>query len=447
MAVWQDVITGSSKKELVLSVERAVSLGTLAPGQPLPSVRMLARHLGVSATTVVGAVAELRQRGVIVTNERRTSVIAPVPPLKLATAARAVPPPAPRGVDLGHGGPDRALLPAARAALRAVAEESATPRLYGQPTIDAELRDLVLPGFGDLGIQIDADHVGVTSGALDLVERALLVSCRPGDRVVVEDPGYPDVFDLLRAAGLQPLPVAVDDEGLRPAALDAALRQGATALIHTPSAQNPFGSCLTERRARELSAVLAEWPDLVVIEDHHLSLVEPPRVTLAGRVRRWAVARSMAKSLGPDLRLAVVAAEPHLFARVFGRQALGPGWVSHVLQRTVVHLLRDPAVQERLRRAGDAYEARRTALLTELSARGIEAHGMTGLNVWVPVTEEGATALDLSHRGWVVSPGGAYRMRSAPGLRVTTSTLDVAEVPRLADDIAYALRPRTARSG
>ncbi|MGV9386461.1 aminotransferase class I/II-fold pyridoxal phosphate-dependent enzyme [Nonomuraea sp. NPDC003707] len=447
MSAWQDVITGCSKKELVHSVELAVSSGALTPGQAIPSVRVLARHLGVSASTVVGAFAELRQRGVIVTSERRTGVIAPAPPLKAQPAARPEPRAEPAGVDLSHGGPDRALLPVLQPALRAVAEESHTPRLYGQAMIDPDLRDLVLPQLHGLRIDVAADHVGVTSGALDLVERALLASCRTGDRVIVEDPGYPDVFDLLRAMGLQAVPVAVDDEGLRPDAVREAMRQGAAALIHTPTAQNPYGSSLTGTRAGELAEILAGWPEVVVIEDHHLSLLEPTHATLAGRVSRWAVARSVAKSLGPDLRLAVVTAEPQLFARVLGRHALGPGWVSHLLQRTVVHLLADEAVRERLGHARQTYDARRTALLSALRARDLTAHGATGLNVWIPVVEEGSAALELANRGWAVSPGGAYRKRCPPGLRVTTSTLDVADAPRLADDLAHALRPRAARRG
>lgn len=446
MTRWQEAITGRSKKDLVNSVERAISTGALAPGEPLPSVRVVARHLGISATTVASAIAELRQRGVIVTNERRTSIVAPVPPLKLEVA-RPAPAPAPPGVDLSHGGPDRELLPSLEPALMAVAADNRTPRLYGQAMIDPELRHLVRPQLLDLGLRDGSHHLGLTNGALDLVERALLVTCRPGDRVIVEDPGYPDLFDLIRAIGLQAAPVRVDDEGLQPDALRAALRRGAAALVHTPSAQNPFGSGLTDRRASELSEVLTEWPDVVVIEDHHLSLVEPPNATLAGRVARWAVARSVAKSLGPDLRLAFVAAEPHLFSRVLGRHALGPGWVSHVLQRTVVHLLRDSVVQRQIQLARETYDARRNALLTELRRRGIPAHGATGLNVWIPVTEEGTASLDLAHRGWVVSPGGAYREACPPGLRVTTSTLAVADAPALADDIADVLRPRTSRSG
>ncbi|MQA26059.1 MAG: aminotransferase class I/II-fold pyridoxal phosphate-dependent enzyme [Micromonosporaceae bacterium] len=445
MADWRDVITGGGKDELARSVERAISSGVLSPGERLPSVRTLARRLGISPTTVAAAVAELRRRGMIVTSERRTSVVASAPPLILS-AGRSVAV-ASTVANLTHGGPDQELLPALEPALRAVAAENREPKLYGQPMIDPQLRELAVAQLAELGLSLSCDQVGVTSGALDLVERALLATCRPGDRVVVEDPGYPDLFDLLRANGLQAVPVAVDDEGLRPAGLRSVLDDGATALVHTPSAQNPYGSFLSERRAAELAAVLAGWPDVVVIEDHHLSMVEPPRASLAGRVARWAVARSVAKSLGPDLRLAVVAAEPHLFSRVLGRHALGPGWVSHLLQRTVVQLLRDPATPGRLEHARQTYAARRDALLEELRRRGVVCHGATGLNVWIPVADEGGATLALAHRGWAVSAGGVFRHASPPALRVTTSTLSVRDAPRLAEDMAQILRTRPSRSG
>jgi DNA-binding transcriptional MocR family regulator len=121
--------------------------------------------------------------------------------------------------------------------------------------------------------------------------------------------------------------------------------------------------------------------------------------------------------------------------------------MSYVLQRLVLHLLRDLAVEDQLRNARETYGARRNALLDELRDRGIRGHGATGLNVWLPVAEEGPVALDLAHRGWVVSPGGAYRQAFPPGVRVTTSPLDVTDAPTLIGDIAEALRPRTARSG
>src|SRR6185436_21005556 len=93
-------------------------------------------------------------------------------------------------------------------------------------------------------------------------------------------------------------------------------------------------------------------------------------VTLIDRTRpSWAIVRSVSKSLGPDLRVALLASDARTHARVEGRQTLGIRWVSHILQRIVVALWRDrtPA------RAGRVYTERREALLRELRARGIAA--------------------------------------------------------------------------
>ena len=67
--------------ELVESVEAAVVSGALAPGQRLPSVRSLAAHIGLSPGTVASGIAELRRRGVVVTEPRRGARIGPAPPL------------------------------------------------------------------------------------------------------------------------------------------------------------------------------------------------------------------------------------------------------------------------------------------------------------------------------------------------------------------------------
>jgi DNA-binding transcriptional MocR family regulator len=431
-------ITASSAAELVRQIESAVAAGTLTPGQPLPSVRHLARELGLSPVTVAAGLAELRRRGVVQSEPRRGTRIGQGPPIG---AARS-PLPVPTGArDLSLGNPDPALLPDLRAVLARCAPP---PRLYGEPQ---ELDGLVELAREQLRADgVPAEHLCVVSGALDGIERVLQAHLRPGDRVAVENPGYAALFDLLRAHGLLLEPVAVDQRGMLPDELRAALRRGACAVVITPRGQNPTGAALDATRAHELATVLEQHPQALVIEDDHLGLLaggELHSVHARGRqLERWAATRSVAKALGPDLRLAVLAGDADTIARVQGRQQCGPGWVSHLLQKLVLEMWSDPRVHQLIVRANSVYAQRRQRLLACLHANGVAAQGASGLNVWISVHEEAATIGALIQRGWVLAPGAPYRLAgSRPGVRATISTLAEPEAERLAADIADVLAP------
>jgi DNA-binding transcriptional MocR family regulator len=136
--------------------------------------------------------------------------------------------------------------------------------------------------------------------------------------------------------------------------------------------------------------------------------------------------------------VSIVAGDEASIARVEGRMRLGAGWVSSVLQRLVVQMWLDPAVDRLIDRARDDYGRRRRALLTALADRGVAAHGHTGINVWVPVVDELSAVAALHERGWAVAPGALYRLASPPGLRITVSPLSMSDVDRLADAVVAA---------
>lgn len=431
----QTYISGSTSVNIAQSVEKAVAGGKLATGTVLPPVRSLAGHLAVSPATVAAAYRLLKERGVVIADGRRGTRIRFAPPI-----AGPRDTPLPRGTrDLSDGNPDPALLPDLSEALRRVALEQ---RLYGSEQNDGELLSRAREQFLADGVPVE--HLAVVSGALDGIERVLRERLRPGDRVAVEDPCFTGVLDLLSSLSLVPVPVRVDDEGLLPAELRKALRS-VSALVVTPRAQNPTGAAFSTRRARELRAVLAAHREVVVVEDDHAGTAAGSAYhTLIDRTReRWAVVRSVSKFLGPDLRVALLASDAQTHARVEGRQILGIRWVSHILQRIVVKLWRERSIQ----RAGRIYTERRNALLEAVAARGIHAHGASGLNVWIPVVEESATVQALLHEGWAVKAGERYRIQTPPAIRVTISTLEPAEAIRFADALARVVSPGRKGSG
>jgi DNA-binding transcriptional MocR family regulator len=446
MGAIQKDIRGRRAAAIAASVEAQVREGRLAPGAALPTVRALARRLEVSPTTVAAAYRTLRARGLVVAAGRRGTRVSPAPPVPpTAFAPRPLPP----GVrDLATGNPDPALLPRLAPALARLARADPDPHLYAEAVHLPALLERAAADFAADGIPADA--LSVVSGALDGIERVLLAHLRPGDAVAVEDPAFAGVLHLVRALGLVPVAVAVDDAGPRPAPLARALRGGARAFVLTPRAHNPFGSALDAARAAALRAVLHEHPGVLVVEDDHAGAaagVAAHSVCAAG-VERWAVVRSVSKTLGPDLRLAVLAGDAETVARVEGRQLLGTRWVSHLLQHLVVDLWADRTVQRLLARAARTYAERRAALVGALEARGIPAHGRSGLNVWIPVPEETAAVQGLLAAGFAVRAGEVYRLEAPPAIRVTTAALPAEQAPRLAEALARLLAPagRTAGS-
>ncbi|MEO3805450.1 aminotransferase class I/II-fold pyridoxal phosphate-dependent enzyme [Nonomuraea sp. B1E8] len=436
-------IAGGSASEIAAGVEAAVSEGRLPPGRMLPPVREAAASAGVSPGTAAAAYRLLRERGVVETAGRRGTRVRPRPASTFREEIRIEVPPGVR--DLSQGNPDPALLPALHEALAAAARaHEERPALYGTGD-DEEL--LALAGARLRADGLSPAPLAITSGTLDAVERVLAVHLRPGDAVAVEDPGWTSLLDLVTAMGLRIVPMRLDDDGPLPDELGRALRAGARAVVVTARAQNPTGAAVSAARAAGLRELLAAHPDVLLVEDDHGSgFVDLPLHPLAGVTRRWILVRSTAKSLGPDLRLALVTGDPTTLDRLRGRQRLATGWVSHLLQRAVAHLWRTEAVDTQAVAA--AYARRRDGLVEALAVRGITAHGRTGLNVWVPVADESTAITRLLARGWAAAPGARNRVATPPALRLTTATLGQDEIVGLADDLAAALRPAsTGRYG
>jgi DNA-binding transcriptional MocR family regulator len=428
-------LQGSTAKEISASVEAGVRSGQLAPGEQLPPVRELADQLGVSPTTVAAAYGDLRRRGITAGAGRAGTRVRGAPPVSSRGSLTV-----PAGTrDLITGGPDPELLPElpARPARRAA-------RMYAQAPVAPRLRRLAAEQLAADGI--DATSLMITGGALDGIERVLATWLTPSDRIIVEDPGHAVTFDLVAAMGYTAVPVPVDDLGIRPGELADALARGAGAVIMTPRAQAATGAAWDADRAAEIGAVLRRFPSVGVIEDDHAGPVAGvPAYSVSAGSRQWVTIRSVSKSLGPDLRLAVLAGDEATVARVAGRQALGTGWVSYQLQELVADLWADPSVIRALRTAAQVYARRGEALRSALLEHGIAASGRSGFTCWVRVRDEDGVASSLAEAGWAVAPGQRFRVAAPPGVRISFATLGADDAASFAGDFARALRHRPSR--
>ena len=446
-------VLGHGSGDIAASVEAEIVAGRMPPGSRLPTVRALAEQLGVSPATVAGAYRSLAARGLVAGRGRAGTTVA----VRRSWSARTAPSLPPGVLDLASGGPAPALLPDLRPALTAVAADldpdAGRSRPYGAPAGLPALAELLARRIaaedGPLPV---ADGVQVVGGVLDGMQRVLSARLRPGDAVAVEDPAYSATLDLLDVLGLVPVGVPVDAEGPLPQRLERVLagRDGPApvapvALVVTVRAQNPTGAGLSARRARDLAAVLTRHPGVLLVEDDHLGpAAGAPLHSIAALTRppAWAHLHGLAKVLGPDLRLAGLAADPVTAARVRDRLQVGPGWVSWLQQRLALHLLTDPGHPQLVVTAAATYARRREALAQALEQRGVAVRPGQGFNLWIPVAQEAAVTQAALAAGVAVRPGEAYRIASPPGVRVTTSHLDDALAGPVADVLAAAVNGR-----
>ncbi|MFI6253919.1 aminotransferase class I/II-fold pyridoxal phosphate-dependent enzyme [Streptomyces sp. NPDC051016] len=432
-------ISGTTATEIAGSVRDLIASGRLAPQDLLPPVRRLAEELGVNRNTVASAYRQLVAAGEAETRGRGGTVVTGVPQLAGEGAWFGG-----RLIDLASGNPDPELLPDV---LRALDGGAYRPALYGSPAVDPDLAAWARERFAP-DVAVDGFRVLVTHGAVDATERLLNAYLTRGDAVAVEDPCFLASIGTLRLNGLRTVAVPVDEAGMLPMALRAALDGGVRAVVCTPRAHNPTGVSVTRERAAELRSVLAAHPQVLVIEDDHFWAVSSTpyhRITPPG-MSRWALVRSVSKFLGPDLRLAIAATDEESAQRLQTRLNTGTTWVSRLLQHAVYRLVSDPQVHGLTARARDAYIERSALLLAALGERGIgrpAGYRSDGLNVWVPLGTQARPVADaLARRGWAVQPGHLFAAGAGgtgQEIRVTTSTLTAQQAREFTDDLAAVL--------
>src|SRR5512133_3203483 len=251
---------GTSREPVFQQIAQAIRgdirRGRLRPGDALPGSRSLAMTLEGHRNTVLAAYRELEAEGWTATERRTTCVARDLPQApavrQMAATGRpgydlALPGPArslrERGLlAFGGGLPDLRLVPTdllARAYRRALGSRELLG--YGDARGEARLRAALARRLSEMrGLAVGQGRrmiTGGSQGALDLVARTLI---RPGDRVAVEDPGYPATWATLQAAGAELVPVPVDEAGLRVEALAARLADGPIRAVYlTPHHQFP----------------------------------------------------------------------------------------------------------------------------------------------------------------------------------------------------------------
>jgi DNA-binding transcriptional MocR family regulator len=426
---------------IAAGVARLIHSGRLGVGDRLPTVRELATQLGVSPATVSQAWQALGAVGLIISRGRNGTFVREQEPRRTTPrsqlAAQLTLKPR---LDLSRGTPDPALLPALGPALSRVSGRAVTPS-YEDISALPELLEL-LRGSWPYPVQ----SFTIVNGALDALSRSLEQVTRFGDRVVVENPGFPPFFDLLDQLGLERLPVDVDENGIVPASLELALGRSPSAVILQPRAHNPTGASMTAERAEDLAALLRGHEAIVIEDDHSGDISTAPDVSLGTWMPdRVLHIRSYSKSHGPDLRIAALGGPQEIIDRVVARRMLGPGWTSRMVQTILYDLLTNEASVAEVAEARRSYAARQKALADALNGLGLRVRQADGINAWLPVTDEQSAIVELAASGIRVAGGSPFFAADSGGsfIRVTAGAVpdDVLPVAEALASAALAGAP------
>ena len=434
-----EAVTEPSARGIAAAVGRLISDGSCPTGTRLPTVREVSRRLGLSPTTVSDAWQRLARFGLVEGRGRLGTFVTPRTRTGGARRYRSMTSAAGHvDLDLSTGSPDPLLLPDIVAAVGRLPADSMATNYWDRP---------VLPVLEDLlrGRQpFDAQSLTVVDGALDALERVASWALVLGDRVIVENPAFPPLLDLLDLLGVEVIPVGSDDEGMDPVEFAAALELHPRAVFLQPRAHNPTGRSLSGGRAAQLAGLLAGTSTLVVEDDHSGDISTSANISLGTWLPdRTVRITSFSKSHGPDLRLAAVAGPHDVIDAVVERRAIGPAWSSRILQGVLAALLEDPVAVATVARAREAYSVRRQALVCALGEHGVEVGGSDGINLWVPTDDERTSTVSLAARSIGVAPGFPFESAPLPSehIRVTVSMVRE-DVQAVAAALAEAVQGR-----
>jgi DNA-binding transcriptional MocR family regulator len=367
------------------------------------------------------------------------------------TVSLAVPPP---GVIEFNGGYLHPSLQPERAMAAALARAGRRPGAWGRPPMEGlpELREWFARGIGG---SVTAAEVLVAAGGQAALTTALRALAPPGAPVLVESPTYPGMLAIARAAGLRPVPVPVDTDGVRPDLLADAFRaSGARVFVCQPLFQNPTGSVLAPARRGEVLRIAREAGAFVVEDDFVRRLVhedagELPR-PLAAEDPDGVVVHvgSLTKATSPSFRVAALAARGPVLERLRAIQVVDTFFVPRPLQEAALELVGSPAWPRHLRSISAELRVRRDAMT---SALGLHLPELAlphvpsgGYSLWLRLpegTDESALTAAALRAGVALTPGRPYFSAEPPAAHVRLSFAAVAGVEEIAEGVR---RLRTA---
>jgi GntR family transcriptional regulator/MocR family aminotransferase len=387
------------------ALREAIRLGRLAPGTRIPPSRTLARDLGIARGTVVEAYSQLVAEGYLAARQGAGTVVthnahaATAPAREPAAAAQPM-------FDFHPGVPDPTAFPTRqwlRALRRALVSAPPSALGYGDPRGAPELRDALASYLARArGVVTSPAAVVTVPGFMrGLALLCVALQARGARRIAMENPCIFQHRDGAKAAGLEIVPMEVDEQGAR---VDVLERSGADVALVTPAHQFPLGATLSPERR----AALVEWAragDRLVIEDDYdgefrydrlpvgaLQALDPDRIVYAG---------TASKTLVPGLRIAWLALPEWLTRPIVDIKKVNERQLPFTDELALAELIESGDWDRHVRRMRGRHRARRDRFAATLaeSAPSARAIGISaGLHAVVELPGRGPTEKELVTR-------------------------------------------------
>ena len=383
--------------------------GRLPPGTTLPAEREVATALGVSRTLVATAWDALRADGLVRTRRGAGTWTA------LPGPGRAQETPGDEPLDLARAAP--AALPAVAHAVDA-ARAALAAELGGHGYYDYGidvLRERLAARYTARGLPTSADEILVTNGAHHALALVLRAFTGPGDRVLVEQPTYPNAIDAITAAHAIPIPAPLLDDGWDFDGIAAALRQSGPRLAYLiVDFHNPTGLLLDADGRARIAALAARARTPLVIDETiaelDLRAAPDPVPPLSGPGTVITIG-SAGKSHWGGLRLGWVRADADVVRRLAAaRHAFDLG--SPVFEQLVLAELYadpEPAIAERRAELAERRDVLVAAVREHLPAWSFRVPD-GGLGLWCGLPAPMASRLAAAARsvGVRIAPGSRF---------------------------------------
>lgn len=442
MTIWTPSLEGRSGptyRAIADALAEDIASGRLKAGDRLPTHRDLAWSLGVTVATITRAYQEARRRN-LADGEvgRGTFVRRPDEMTQPNAVQRFHLPPL---EEFSDSGPINLslnfppLLGQEQAFAETLQEISKSPGLSQLLTYQHSLgmpehRAAGARWLRRVGLDVSKETIAVTCGGQHAMEACMSALCRPGDTILTEPLTYPGMKALAGQWDFKLVPVATDREGIRPDALEDAIRLHSPRALYTmPTLQNPTSATMSEERRRAIAAV-ASKSDLFVIEDDVYGLMpdhRPPPL-ISWLPRQGIYLTSASKSMSPGLRLGWVYAPPGIIDR-FQVALRASCWMAPPLVGEVVRHWIDGGFADTIVQALRHDVRQRWVMVEDILGPHVAENDRSSYHLWITLPDHwraDAFADQLQRMGTIVMPCETFavgKQRPTPALRVCVGAM------------------------